>query len=53
VAILFIYFSSVLLNHPTFIEEKIMVQQCVNAASTDFTPYNSKKQLDAADVVGR
>ncbi len=30
-----------------------MVQHCVNAASTDFGSYNSKKQLDAADVVGR
>ncbi|CAF1315353.1 unnamed protein product [Adineta steineri] len=30
-----------------------MVQQhCVNAASTDFGSYNSKKQRDAADVVG-
>lgn len=30
-----------------------MVQHCVNAASTDFGSYNSKKQRDAADVVGR
>jgi hypothetical protein len=30
-----------------------MVQHCVNAASTDFGPYNFKKQRDAADVVGR
>ncbi|CAF3491842.1 unnamed protein product [Rotaria sp. Silwood2] len=29
-----------------------MVQHCVNAASTDFVSYNSKKQRDAADVVG-
>ncbi|CAF1126018.1 unnamed protein product [Rotaria sordida] len=29
-----------------------MVQHCVNAASTDFISYNSKKQRDAADVVG-
>jgi hypothetical protein len=32
---------------------KKMVQHCVNAASTDFGPYNTKKQCDAADVVGR
>ena len=33
--------------------KNIMVQHCVNAASTDFGSYNSKKQCDAADVVGR
>ncbi|CAF1201753.1 unnamed protein product [Rotaria magnacalcarata] len=29
-----------------------MVQHCVNAASTDFSSYNSKTQRDAIDVVG-
>ncbi|UJR22199.1 hypothetical protein I4U23_025263 [Adineta vaga] len=29
-----------------------MVQHCVNAASTDFSSFNSKTHCDAADVVG-
>ena len=33
--------------------KNIMVRHCVNAASTDLSTYNSKKQRDAADVVGR
>jgi hypothetical protein len=48
--IIFVYLLSLLsLNK----NSNIMVQHCVNAASTDFGPYNSKKQRDAADVVGR
>ena len=30
-----------------------MVQNCVNAASTDFGSYNLKRSRDAADVVGK
>jgi len=46
----YFYFFLHLLNKNS---KNIMVQHCVNAASTDFGPYNSKKQRDAADVVGR